>query len=58
MLSDLMGKFLDDSVYSELPSLSPELAADMTSLSGLAGILGVAASLSVACAQFKFFYCS
>ena len=54
MLADLVGKILIDSKYSELPSLSPELAADLTALSGLAGILGVADIPSVGRSWFEF----
>ena len=40
MLAELEGEFLIDSTYSESPFLPPKLAADVTSLSGLAGGLG------------------
>ena len=52
MLADLVGKFSSKSTYSQLPSLSPELAAVITSLSGSAGNLGVAAVKYVGHARF------
>ena len=55
MLAELVGKFSGDSTYSELLSLSPELASDVTSLSGLVGSLGVAVGQSVGNARFEFF---
>ena len=42
VLANLVGKFSGDSTYSELPSLSPELATNIASLSGLKICLGVA----------------
>ena len=54
MLAELVGKFSGDMAYSELPLLSPELAANMTSLSGSAGILGVLVGPSVGRARFEF----
>ena len=54
VLAKLMGKFSGNSTYSELPSISPELAIDMTSLSGLAGHLGVVVEPSGVSAQFGF----
>ena len=40
VLAELVGEFSVNSIYSEFPSLPPKLAADVTSLSGLAGSLG------------------
>ena len=54
VLDELVGNFWGDSTYSEFPSLSPELSADVTSLAGSAGNLDVAAGTSVVCAQFEF----
>ena len=54
VLAKLMGKFSGKSTYSELPSISPELATNMTSLSGLAGHLGVVVGPSVGSARFDF----
>ena len=54
VLAKLMGNFSGDSTYSELPSISPELATNMTSLSGLAGHLGVVVGPSVGSARFYF----
>ena len=39
-MAEIMGEFLVDSTYSELPLLPSELVADLTSLSVLAGDLG------------------
>ena len=55
MLAELMGKFLGNLTYSELLSLSPELATDISSLSVLKGCLGVAVGPPVGCACFDFF---
>ena len=41
VMADLVGKFLFESTYYELLLHPPKLAADVTSLSGLAGNLGV-----------------
>ena len=54
VFADLLGKFLVDSIYSELLSLSPELAADVMSLSGSAGIPGVAFGTYVGHALIEF----
>ena len=54
MLDELVGEFPGDSIYSESPSLSTELAANVTSLSGLAANLVVAYGPSVGCANFEF----
>ena len=43
-------------VYSESPSISPELVADVILLSGLEGILGVTVVPSVGCEQFEFLF--
>ena len=40
VMAEIMGEFLVDSTYSELPLLPSELVADLTSLSVLAGDLG------------------
>ena len=42
MLAEIVGKFSGDSKYSESPSVSPELATDMASLSVLTVFMGVA----------------
>ena len=55
VLDELTGKFLGNSAYSKSPYLSPELAANVMSLSGLAGILGVAVGSSVGSAQCDLF---
>ena len=47
MLDKLVGKFMVDSTYSELPPLSPELAAGVISTSRSVGNLGVASGPSV-----------
>ena len=52
VLVELLGEFLGDLTYSESPSLSPELAANVTSLFGLAGIMFVVVGLFFGCAQF------
>ena len=52
VLEELVGNFLGDSIYSKSLSLSTELAAEMTSLSGLVGSLAVEFGPSVGCAQF------
>ena len=54
VLADLVSKFLGDSIYSESSSISPELASDVISLSGLVVNLGVAVGPSVGRARFKF----
>ena len=54
VLDEFVSKFWGNLTYYESPSLSPELAADVTSPSGSAGILGVAAGPSVGCAQLGF----
>ena len=56
MLSNLLGKNLGDSIYSELPSLSTELSANVTSLSGSAVHLGVAAVTFVGHTHFEFLF--
>ena len=52
------GQFLGESTYSELLSLSTELATDMASLSVLTGCLGVAVGPPLGYAWFDFFCCS
>ena len=47
------GEFSADLEYLESPKLSPKLAADMASLSGLVGGLGDAILTSVYCALFE-----
>ena len=54
VLAELIGEFLVNSTYYESPSLSIELAANMISLLGSAGFLGVAAGPSVGRARFEF----
>ena len=54
MMSKLVGKFTIDMKYSESPSLPTILAADVASLSGLAGNLGDAARPSFGCSKFEF----
>ena len=54
MLADLVVKFSSNLTYSEYPSLSPEVSADMTSLSGLVVILGVVVGPSLGHARFEF----
>ena len=54
VLDKLVGKFLGDSTYSESTSLSTELSANMTSLSGLVGNLGVTAVTYAGSAWFEF----
>ena len=54
MWDDIVGKFPGDSTYSESPSLSPELASNVTSPSGYAINLGVADGPSVGCGRFEF----
>ena len=54
MLAKLAGNFSGNLAYSESPSLSPELAADMTSLSELAGNVGVAAGPIVGHERFEY----
>ena len=56
MLAQLVGEFLGNLKYSELLSLSPELASDVTSLSGSASILSVAVGTSVGREWFELFY--
>ena len=51
----LVGEFSGDSTYSESLLLSPKLASDMMSLSGLTGILGVAVGPFIGCTQFEHF---
>ena len=55
VLEELVGNFLGDSRYSKSLSLSTELAAEMTSISGLAGSLGVAVGPSVDHARSELF---
>ena len=55
MLENLAGEFLHDSTQSESPSLSLELAADVTSLSGLEVGFGVVAGPSVGFSWFELF---
>ena len=55
MLADLVGKFSGHLTYSEFPSLSPELATYILSLSVLTGCLGVAVGPPVGRAWFEFF---
>ena len=55
VLAKLVGEFSGESTYSELPSLSPELASDVTALSGLVVSLVVAVLQSVGHARFEFF---
>ena len=55
MLAELVGKFSGDLTYSEFPSLSPELATYISSLSVLTGCLGVAVGPPVGRAWFDFF---
>ena len=57
VLAKLMIKFSGDLTYSESLSLSPELAANMTSLSGSAVSLGVAVGASACRAWIDFFCC-
>ena len=45
---------MGDSKFSESSSLYPELASDVTSLSGSASILGVMVGPSIGRAQFEF----
>ena len=54
ILDELVRKFWGDSTYSDLLPLSPELAADMTSPSGLVGNMGVAAGPSIGRVWFGF----
>ena len=54
MFDKLVGEFSGDSTYSESPSISPELASVMTSLSRLTDHLGVVVGPSVGCARFDF----
>ena len=48
----IMGKFPVDLTYSELPSLAPKLASDVTSLSGSTGNLGDTARYSIVSVWF------
>ena len=52
MMAKNVGKFPGNLTYSELPSLPPELAADMTSLAWSSGNLGIAAGPSVSHSRF------
>ena len=54
MWDNIVGKFPGDSTYSESPSLSPELASNVTSPSGSAVNLDVADGLSIGCGRFEF----
>ena len=54
VLAELFGEFWGNSTYYESPSLSPDLAAGVISLSGLECILGVTVGPSVGCAWFEF----
>ena len=54
VLAELVGEFLGDSTYSESPSLSPELAANMTASSVLVANMCVAAGPSLGSARFEF----
>ena len=54
VLDDLMGKFLGNLTYSESPSLSPELATNVTSPSGLVVNMVVLNGPSIGHARFKF----
>ena len=54
VLANFTGNFSGDSTYSELPSISPELATDMMSLSGLVGHLGVVFGPFGVSARFNF----
>ena len=54
MMAELVGRFLFDLTYYELPPLPPELAADMISLSGLAGNMGALDVPYVVCVWFEF----
>ena len=56
VLDDLMGKFSGNLTYSESPSLSLELAANMMSLSGSAGFMSVTAGPSVGHEWFEFIF--
>ena len=55
MLANIVGAFSVNSTQSELPSLSPELTADVTSLSKSEGSLGVAFVRYVGRARFGYF---
>ena len=55
VLAEIVGKFSGDLTYSELPSLSPELATYIASLSVLTGCLGVSFGPLVGRAWFDFF---
>ena len=52
---DLVGEFLVDLIYSELPSLYPELDSDVASLTRSAVIIGVVVGPSIGRAQYEFF---
>ena len=53
VMAKLVGEFLGDLKYSELPSLPTELATSVKSPSGLAGNMGVANEPSVSHAWFE-----
>ena len=53
VLANPVANFLGSSIYSESPSLSPELVAKVTSLSGLEVILGVSARPYFGRARFE-----
>ena len=54
VLAELVGEFSGDLTYSELPSISPELAVNVTPLSLLEVILSVEDNPSIGRARFEF----
>ena len=56
VMDELVGKFLDDSTYSDFPSPPPMLSTNVTSLSGSTGDMGGVTGIYVGSARFEFIF--